>query len=169
MSPVAQGHALLCEHWHSKWVSWSLPSAEHCHHPAELTIWGSPAPERLWHAGWSKSNRSPGWLAGWSIQCLRLKKMSFIFKNKRKRGEISLFILDYLLGWYKEDQVKLFQTLLGAESSTNERKLTVSATQKSLTRYRRKILKWSPTAYKDCPWRYSQLDWVWPGAVRFDF
>lgn len=51
---------------------------------------------------------------------------------------------------YQEDQVKLFPALLGAEPSTNERKLTVSATQKILIRYRRKILKWSHTAQRDC-------------------
>lgn len=84
------------------------------------------------------------------MQCLGLKKMSFNFKKKRKKGEISLLYYTTYWDGYQEDQVKLFPALLGAEPSTNERKLTVSATQKILIRYRRKILKWSHTAQRDC-------------------
>lgn len=149
MSPVAQGHTWLCEHWHSKRdlilpFCWALRD-----HPAELAVWGSPAQEDTGildgvsltdHQNYYQAEVYNVW--SW-IKCL-------LSLRRKGREEKFHYCIRLHNGKYKEDQVKLFQTLLEAEPSTNERKLTISTTQRILIRYRRKILKWSHTVQRDC-------------------
>lgn len=72
------------------------------------SIWGSPVQERHWYTGWSKSNRSLGWLAGWSTHW---EWKCWVCSSLRRKGrwEKSHYYIElYLLGQYKEDRVKLF-------------------------------------------------------------
>lgn len=63
---------------------------------AELSsLWGSPLQKRHRHTGGSKCNRSLGWPAGWSTQCLRRKKLGL---KRKGRWEKSHYYMEHASG-----------------------------------------------------------------------
>lgn len=170
MSSAAQGHTLLCEHWHSKWVSWSsLPLS------TEITPQNSQfeAPQHKTDTdildGASLTDHQDDQQAEaysvWRWRCLLSLRTKGDF-----RGEISFYSTAYWDGKKKtkSNSFKLFLELnhplmKGNWQYQQHRKFWLDTEKEKNS----EVVTYCPGRL--CPWRYSKLDWIWPAPVRFDF